>query len=161
MDCSPPGSSVHGDSLGKITGIGCHAFFQGIFPTQGLNPGLLHCSRFFTVWATSEAPSQWCFFRVVDMCYIYFLTSFFPPQTHSVVLCSNQSIKTTVTIITQDLLEVNLEVFFRFLNWLVNYFLLKTFPLAFATQALCLILLYLALVSQSFFLDRHLSPLQH
>ena len=42
MDCSPPGSSVHGDSPGKNTGVSCHAFFQGIFPTQGLNPGLPH-----------------------------------------------------------------------------------------------------------------------
>ena len=37
MDCSPPGSSVHGDSPGKNTGVGCHAFLQGIFPTQGSN----------------------------------------------------------------------------------------------------------------------------
>ena len=42
MDCRPPGSSVHMDSPGKNTGVGCHALFQGIFPTQGLNPGLLH-----------------------------------------------------------------------------------------------------------------------
>ena len=42
MDCSPPGSSVHGDSPGKNTGVGFHALFQGIFPTQGSNPGLLH-----------------------------------------------------------------------------------------------------------------------
>ena len=42
MDCSPPDSSVHGDSPGKNTGVGCHAFLDGIFPTQGLNPGLLH-----------------------------------------------------------------------------------------------------------------------
>ena len=41
MDCGPPGSSVHGDSPGKNTGVGCHAFLQGIFPTQGLNSGLL------------------------------------------------------------------------------------------------------------------------
>ena len=26
-----------------LTGVGCHALLQGIFPTQGLNPGLLHC----------------------------------------------------------------------------------------------------------------------
>ena len=26
MDCSPPGSSVHGDSLVKNTGVDCHAF---------------------------------------------------------------------------------------------------------------------------------------
>ena len=25
MDCSPPGSSVHGDSTGKNTRVGCHA----------------------------------------------------------------------------------------------------------------------------------------
>ena len=39
MDCSPPDSSVHGDSPGKNTGVGCHALLHGIFPTQGLNPG--------------------------------------------------------------------------------------------------------------------------
>ena len=33
------------DSLGKDTGVGCHALLQGIFPTQGLNPGLPHCRR--------------------------------------------------------------------------------------------------------------------
>ena len=43
MDCSLPGSSVHEDSPGKNTGVGCHAFLQGIFPTQGSNPGLPHC----------------------------------------------------------------------------------------------------------------------
>ena len=32
-----------GGSSGKNTGLGFHAFHQGIFPTQGLNPGLLHC----------------------------------------------------------------------------------------------------------------------
>ena len=35
MDCSPPGSSVHGDSSGKNTGGGCQSLCQGIFPTQG------------------------------------------------------------------------------------------------------------------------------
>ena len=40
MDSSPAGSSVHGDSPGKNTGVGCHALLQGIFPTQGLNPGV-------------------------------------------------------------------------------------------------------------------------
>ena len=30
------------DSPGKITGVGCHAFLQGIFWTQGLNPCLLY-----------------------------------------------------------------------------------------------------------------------
>ena len=45
MDCSPPGSSVLGDSLGKNTRGGCHAILQGIFPSQGLNTGLPHCRQ--------------------------------------------------------------------------------------------------------------------
>ena len=40
------GSSVHGDSPGKNTGVGCHALFQRLFPTQGSNPGLLRCEWF-------------------------------------------------------------------------------------------------------------------
>ena len=43
MDYSPPDSSVHGDSPGKNSGVGCHALPQVIFPTQGSNPGLPHC----------------------------------------------------------------------------------------------------------------------
>ena len=42
MGCSPPGSSIRGDSPGKDTGVGCHALLQGIFPAQGSHPGLLH-----------------------------------------------------------------------------------------------------------------------
>ena len=45
MDCSPPGSSVHGDSPGKNTGVGCHALLQGILPTQRSNPGLPCCRQ--------------------------------------------------------------------------------------------------------------------
>ena len=66
VDCSPPGSSVHGDSLGKNTRVGCHDLLQGIFPAQGSNPGLLHCrqilywqshqgleiSNFFDTWTS-------------------------------------------------------------------------------------------------------------
>ena len=35
MNCSPPGSSVHGDSPDKNTRVGSHFLLQGIFPTQG------------------------------------------------------------------------------------------------------------------------------
>ena len=45
MEYSPPGSSVHGDSPGKNTGMGCHALLQGVFPTEGLNAGLPRCGR--------------------------------------------------------------------------------------------------------------------
>ena len=39
MDCSPPGSSVHGDCPGKNIG---YALLQGIFATLRLNPGFPH-----------------------------------------------------------------------------------------------------------------------
>ena len=39
MDREAWWATVHGDSLGKNTGVGCHALLQGIFLTQGLNLG--------------------------------------------------------------------------------------------------------------------------
>ena len=45
MDCSPPGSSVHGILQTRILLAGCHPLLQGIFPTQGLNSSLLHCRQ--------------------------------------------------------------------------------------------------------------------
>ena len=66
MSYSAPGYSVHGDSPGKNTGVGCHFLPQGIFPTQGSNPGLPHCRQILYqlshkgshggVWATGEIP---------------------------------------------------------------------------------------------------------
>ena len=59
MDCSPPGFSVHEDTPGKSTGVGCHTFLQGVFSTQGSNSDLPHCRWFFMVWATREAQEYW------------------------------------------------------------------------------------------------------
>ena len=74
MDCSPPGSSVHGILQARVlecvaisfsrgsswprggTGVGCHFLLQGIFLTQGWNPGLLHYRQNLYHWATWEAP---------------------------------------------------------------------------------------------------------
>ena len=47
------------DSLGKNTGVGSHALFQGIFPTQGWNWHLLcllHGRWILYRWAAREAP---------------------------------------------------------------------------------------------------------
>ena len=60
MDYSPPGCSVHGmDSPAKNTGVGCHALLQGIFLTQGSNPGLLHlwCWQAGSQYAAAAAKS--------------------------------------------------------------------------------------------------------
>ena len=66
MDCSPPGSSVHGDSPGKNTGVGCHALLQRIFPTQGSNPGLPHCRQILYQLSHQGTPSikQWVDYRI-------------------------------------------------------------------------------------------------
>ena len=56
------------NSLGKNTGVGCHSFLQGIFPTQGLNPGLLHCRWILYQLsqqgspgaASGKEPACWC-----------------------------------------------------------------------------------------------------
>ena len=37
---------------GQNTGVGSHSLLQGIFPTQGLNPGLLHCR-----WILYQLPA--------------------------------------------------------------------------------------------------------
>ena len=57
-DCSQPGSSVPGI---LSAGVGCLALLQGIFPTQRLNPGLLHYRWLLYHWATGEAP-DYCIF---------------------------------------------------------------------------------------------------
>ena len=62
MDCSLPGSSVHGDSPGKNTGVDCHFLLPGdrlnprIEPESLASPAL--AGRFFTTSATWEAPSK-------------------------------------------------------------------------------------------------------
>ena len=56
MDCSLQGSSVHGYSPGKNTGVGCHALLQGIFPTQRWNPGLSHCRQILYFLSHQGSP---------------------------------------------------------------------------------------------------------
>ena len=44
--------------FGKSTGVGCYFLLQGIFPTQGLNPGLSHCRQ--TLYHLSHQGSKFC-----------------------------------------------------------------------------------------------------
>jgi len=56
LDCSPPGSFVHGYFPDKNTTVGSLSLLQGIFLTQKSNSGLLHCRWIlYTSWATREA----------------------------------------------------------------------------------------------------------
>ena len=45
IDCSPPGSSVHGIRQVRILEWVSHSILQGTFPTQGSNAGLLQCRQ--------------------------------------------------------------------------------------------------------------------
>ena len=42
LDCTPPGSSVHGIFQARNTGMGCHCLLQGDLPDPRIRPCLLH-----------------------------------------------------------------------------------------------------------------------
>ena len=46
------------NSPGQNTGVGSCSLLQGIFPTQGLNPGLPHCRRILYQLSHNRSPSQ-------------------------------------------------------------------------------------------------------
>ena len=58
MDYSPPGSSAHGILQARIL-EGCHFLPQRIFPTQGSNPGLLHCRWILYFLSHQGSPDKW------------------------------------------------------------------------------------------------------
>ena len=59
VDCSPPGSSVHGDSPGKNTGVGCHEPSRGSSQPRDRIQVSHIAGRFFTIWVTREAQECW------------------------------------------------------------------------------------------------------
>ena len=65
MVCSPPGSSALGS---RNTGVGCYFFLQRIFPTQGLNPGLLHCRQTLYHLSHKEIP-YWRLIQYRSLCW--------------------------------------------------------------------------------------------
>ena len=46
------------DFPGKSTGVGCHFFLQGIFQTQGLNPGLPNCRQLLHRLSHQRNPNE-------------------------------------------------------------------------------------------------------
>ena len=59
MNCSLSGSSVHGDSPGKNTGVGCSALLQGIFPRQRRNPGIPCCRQILYHLSYQGSKDYW------------------------------------------------------------------------------------------------------
>ena len=81
VDCSPPGSSVPRDSPGKDTGVGCHALLQGIFPTQGSNPGPRHCRKILYCLSHQGSP------RILEWVAYPFSRRSSRPRNHTRVTC--------------------------------------------------------------------------
>ena len=65
MECSPPDSSVHGDSPDKNSGVSCQALLQGIFLTQGSNPHLLHCRWILLLLSYQGSPPNQLYTRII------------------------------------------------------------------------------------------------
>ena len=53
MNCSFQSPLSTGDFPDKNTGVGCYFLLQGIFPSQGLNPHLLH----LLYWQADSLPT--------------------------------------------------------------------------------------------------------
>ena len=66
MDCSSPGSSVHGILQARILEWAAIPFSRWIFLTHGLNPGLLHCRQF--LYHLSHQGSLVCYLLTYTDC---------------------------------------------------------------------------------------------
>ena len=89
----PTGSSIHGDSPCKCTGMCCHALLLGIFPTQGWNPDLPHCSQILYRLSSPGRP-YWTsqsnlrpFHKVSLLLEKLVLHSHYPPNFKSQLKC--------------------------------------------------------------------------
>ena len=77
---NPVGCSVH-RILQVNTGLGCHVLLQGIFPTQGLNPGLLHCRQILYHLSHQGSP------RILEWVAYSFSSGSSWPRNRSGVCC--------------------------------------------------------------------------
>ena len=67
----PHGLYIPWNSPGQNTGVGSLSFLQGIFPTQGSNPGLSHCRQILYQLSHQGSPLM-CVCVCVCVCiYIY------------------------------------------------------------------------------------------
>ena len=66
------------DFPGKNTEVGRHSLLQGVLPTQGLNPGLLHAVRFLPPEPPGSKRTLWVLFSVKAI-----LPGFTPTTCHA------------------------------------------------------------------------------
>ena len=77
----PPGLYSPWDSLGQNTRVGSLSFLQGIFPTQGLNPGLPHFRLLFYQLSQQGSP------RILEWVAYPFSRGSSQPRNWTVVSC--------------------------------------------------------------------------
>jgi len=69
------------NSPGQNTGVGKLSLLQGIFPTQGLNPGLLHCRQIFYQLSHKGSP------RILEWVSYPFSSGSSQPRNQTMVSC--------------------------------------------------------------------------
>ena len=71
MDCSQPGSSAHGNSPGKNTGVSRHALLPGDLPNPGIEPRSIALRQilYHTTWAINSVNISKRSFRVLYFSY--------------------------------------------------------------------------------------------
>ena len=67
MDCSLPGSSVHGILWARILVWVAMPFSRGIFPTQEGNPGLLHCRQILYHLRHQGSPRRTYILTIINL----------------------------------------------------------------------------------------------
>ena len=56
--CSPPGSSIHGDSPGKNAGVDRHCLLLGDLPNPGIEPRSPYCRRILYQLSHKGSPCE-------------------------------------------------------------------------------------------------------
>ena len=102
MDCSPPGSSLHGDYPGKNIRVGCHSQLQGNLPNPGSNPGLPHCRWILYHLSHQVSPKEYIYNSKYPSQHLEFL--------YSVCVCVcmcvySTSISTNIKVLYGDYLH--------------------------------------------------------
>ena len=78
----PSGLYTPWDSPGQKTGVDSHSLLQGIFPAQGLNPGLPHCRRILYQLSHQGSP------KILECVAHPFSSGFSQPRNRTVVSCT-------------------------------------------------------------------------
>ena len=96
-DClRPRGLYSPWNSPGQNTGVGSLSLLQGIFPTQGLNPGLLHCRRILFQLSHKGSP------RILEWVAYPFSRGSSQPRNQTGISCIAGGFFTNWTIFWED-----------------------------------------------------------